>query len=169
MKNIGKWLVIVIVLLLIYFGWKWWSGSDEQADAKRGKADPSMLLDRVWIDKIPEAYNDYMHVFVALDEHPVGIFQRASQYRVEAELFQFKRSDNKIQLLFPQSNTKKKFSYRITHCDDLPPFDLCLHLSKNPWGGPKRYYGDSQQEGAAAVAKYLESLPANVPKEFALE
>lgn len=166
MKNVGKWLLIVILLVLVYLGWKWWTGSEESADATRDKADPSLLLDRVWIDKIPEAYTDYMHAFVALADHPVGIFQKASSYRVEAELFQFKRKDSKIQLLFPQTNKKKQFTYKITHCDDLPPFDLCLDLSKNPWGGPKRYYGDSEQSAADARRIYRQMQPAGAPAEF---
>ena len=166
MKNVGKWLVILIVLVLIYVGWKWWSGSDEQADAKRDKADPSLLLDRVWIDKIPEAYTDYMNAFLALEDHPVGIFQKASAYHIEAELFQFKRKDNKVHLLFPQTGKKKSFSYKISYCDEVPPFDLCLDLSKNPWAGPKRYYGDSEEHVGEALEMYRRLLPADAPDPF---
>jgi hypothetical protein len=165
-KNIGKWFAVILLLVLIYFGWKWWSGSDaDDARASRG-ADPSMLLDRIWIDGIPEGYTDYMNVFVALGEQPIGVFQKASSYRLEAELFQFRREGGKMAVIFPQTSTKKSFSYKISYCDDLPPFDLCLDIDKNPWGGPRRYYGDSEETLDAALALYRRLLPAGAPEEF---
>ncbi len=166
MKNVGKWFALIVILVLIYFGWKWWAGSEaDDARAQRG-ADPSLLLDRVWIDSIPQAYTDYMNVVVALRDHPVGIFQKASSYRVELEIFQFKREGGKVALIFPQTGKKKSFSYKISHCDDLPPFDLCLDIDQNPWGGPRRYYGDSEETLDSALALYKRLIPAGAPEEF---
>ena len=61
---------------------------------------------------------------------------------------------------FPQSDKNREVNFRISQCDDLPPFDLCLDLSENPWGGPRRYYGladpDQEQELLGARRHELE-------------
>lgn len=144
MKKPGKWILLLIVLALLYLGWRWMTGPAEDAEVSRG-ADPSLLLDRVWIDSIPEARTDYVQVFVALGNSPVGVFQRSSDYRVEAEIYTYNRKENRMKVFFPQTKKKKSFTYKIHPCDEQPPFDLCLDLSKNPWGGPKRYYSWSDQ------------------------
>lgn len=167
-KSLGKWILVLLVLLLLYLGWKWWSsGGEEDARLQRG-ADPALLFDRVWIDGIPEARTDYVQVFVALGATPVGVFQKASDYRVEAELYTYTRKDGKLTVYFPQTKKKKSFTYKIRTCDDLPPFDLCLELSKNPWGGPKHYYGWSEQSSVTRSellggSLKTEALPQTAP------
>ncbi len=45
----------------------------------------------------------------------------------------------------------------LLECDDLPPFDLCLTMSKNPWGGPKKYYSTNDPD-SAALAPFRERI-----------
>ena len=158
MKRVGKWVALLILFVLIYLGWRFWAGSDDATTER--KLDPATLLDRVWIDQIPEAHRDYMHAFVALSEEPVGLFQKASSYRAEAELFQFERKGNKFNLEFPQTGTKKSFSFKISTCNELPPFDLCLDVTENPWGGPKRYY--SASDGRSSARDLYDDVAARV-------
>lgn len=146
-----KWLLFLIVLVLLFLGWKYLRGRDaERVDAQRGE-NPALLLDRVWIDSEPKAYTDYVQAMVALSDVPLGVFQKASAYHMTLEIFEFNRSGAKVALRFPQTDSNKKFSYKISACDELPPFDLCLDLNKNPWGGPKRYYGLRDAGSEAAV------------------
>jgi hypothetical protein len=151
-KNAAKWILLILLILLIYLGWRWWNGGfDDDARAERG--DPALLFDRIWIDHIPESRVEYVHFFVALSDHPIGVFQKSSEYRVEAEFFAYSRKDRALKVHFPQTRTSKSFRYKIDECDDLPPFDLCLELSKNPWGGPKRYYGSSDGRASGSMSQ----------------
>ena len=120
-----------------------------EADAARG-ADPALLLDRVWVDSKPEKYTDYTHAMLVVSGAPIGVFQKASAYQATIELFEYKRRDAQLAVLFPQSGKKRETRYRIRECRDLPPFDLCLDLAENPWGGPRRYHAmkDSEAERA---------------------
>jgi hypothetical protein len=119
-------------------------------DDERGK-DPSLLVDRLWLDSRPEKYTDFVHAMFALDGAPIGIFQKASSYQSTAELFEFKRRDAVLSIHFPQDGRKRQTKFRIRECNDLPPFDLCLDLASNPWGGPRRYYGILEQEREAKL------------------
>jgi hypothetical protein len=119
----------------------------DTAKPTRG-GDPSLLFDRLWIDSKPEKYTDYAQVMITVSAAPFGIFQKASAYRATTELYEYSRKDHKLTVLFPQSGKRRSIKYQIRACNELPPFDLCLDLSENPWGGPRRYYGlaDPDQE-----------------------
>ena len=134
-------------------------GDGEPSGELRGK-DPALLFDRVWVDSKPEKYTDYTHVMLALRDAPIGIFQKASSYQATLEIFEHKRREAVLAVHFPQSGTKRQTRYRIRECSDLPPFDLCLELSKNPWGGPRRYYGltdpDDERQALGGLRHELE-------------
>ena len=45
-----KWLVLILLLVIVYVGWKYlWPSGAETSNQARAE-DPSLLLDRVWID-----------------------------------------------------------------------------------------------------------------------
>jgi hypothetical protein len=150
-----KWLILVILLLLVFFGWKYLT-RDAATGAAAADDDLALIFDRPWFDRVPTDPEgpDYLHVFGLPGDMPMGIFLRASAYHVELEQFTYERAGKKVRVRFPQSDRKARFSYRLRECDDLPPFDLCLELSKNPWSGPTRYY--SSREGSFDLA----GLPA---------
>jgi hypothetical protein len=124
--------------------------------------DPALLLDRAWIDSKPVKYTDYVQAFFVSSHSPVSVFQKASAYDLHFELANYRRDKGKLSLTFPQTGKTAEFTYTVKACSDLPPFDLCLDLSDNPWGGPKRYYGMKEQEDeakhAGRVARSLKSL-----------
>lgn len=123
-----------------YYGYTAIVGMTDKQD------DPKLITDRVWIDKRPEKYTDYVHAMYLSKYSPSGVFERASNYEIRLEFTEFKREDGKITLMFPQTGKSASFTFTIKACSDLPPFDLCLDLSENPWMGPKRFYGMSSQE-----------------------
>ena len=124
-------------------------GDGGPADAARG-ADPALLLDRVWVDSKPEKYTDYTNAMLVVSGAPIGVFQKASAYQATIELFEYRRHDASLAVHFPQSGKKRQTRYRIRECKDLAPFDLCLDLAENPWGGPRRYYAMKDQEAERA-------------------
>lgn len=141
MKRARKWFLrVLFVVVAVGLAWRWWTGGKSGHEVARGNEDPRLILNRPWIDAVPEKPTDYMNVFVMIDRQSIGVFQKASQYRLTAELFKHKRDKNSVTLAFPQSGKQAKVTYRVWECDDLDGMDLCLELSQNPWGGPKRYH-----------------------------
>jgi len=108
--------------------------------------DPSLIDGRVWVEKRPEKLTDYVHAAIFISRANFGLFERASAYDVRAEFFDMTRDKEKVKLTFPQTNRSNEFTFKVTECDELKPFDLCLDVSKNPWDGPKRYYGFSRPD-----------------------
>lgn len=144
---------IIVGLALLGAGGAWYlhERGDDSADseaaweAEHGK-EPGLVADRVWVDSRPEKYTDYTHVMLVVTGAPIGLFQKASSYQANIELFEYKRRDATLWFHFPQTGKKRETKFRIRECNDLPPFDLCLDLDSNPWGGPRRYYGMLEQD-----------------------
>jgi hypothetical protein len=111
-----------------------------------GDEDPSLLFGRIWVEAKPDKPTDYVHGALLLPRPSIGLFHRSSAYDFHFERFDYKRDGNKVSVTFPQSGKKADIGFTIKACDALPPFDLCLDLDANPWGGPKRYYGMRRQD-----------------------
>lgn len=118
-------------------------------DASDKGEDPALLVDRLWVDSEQEKLTDYVHASLFAGRQPFGAFQKASAYDIHLELFRYKRDGTTIEVTFPQTKRTANIRFSISSCNDLPPFDLCLDLSENPWGGPKRYHGMREQEDGA--------------------
>jgi hypothetical protein len=136
MKKSRRWLLLPLLALIAYFGFRSLGGHPE---ANRDEP-PETLFNRIWLEKVPDKPTDYVHGAFVLGEQPFGAFQRASTFDFHVELFEYDRSGKQLKLSFPQTDKTAKVTFTITSCDE-PPFDLCLTLSDNPWGGPKKYYG----------------------------
>jgi hypothetical protein len=124
--------------------------------------DPALLHGRAWFAKMPEKPTEHVHAFVVIARPKRGVFSNSSAYDLHLELFEYARENNNVKLKFPQTEKKAEFSYTIKACD-AEPFDLCLDLDKNPWGGPKRYYGKRSDEldgDLAARSALLRAAPA---------
>lgn len=147
MKKTRRWLLLPLLAVLGYLGLRALGGEPEAARDEP----PAMLFSRLWLEKVPEKPTDYVQGSYVLDTPAVGMFQRASAFDYHVELFRHEQKGNKIELDFPQTDKKAKITFTIKSCDDLPPFDLCLTLSENPWGGPKKYHGfrDADEEAEA--------------------
>lgn len=155
--NARKWLILVLLLLLAYLGWKYlWPRDRGQAEARRG-SDPSLVLDRVWIDNMPERYTDYVHAMLVLSDAPVGLFQKASAYQANIEIMEFRREGGTLKIHYPQNGKSETVRFKISRCNDLPPLDLCLDFAKGPWHGPKRYYGASDDSHLPGTVRTLEA------------
>lgn len=136
---------------------RWGSAKDE---------DPSLLFNRIWMESRPESPTDYVHGAYFLSRPQLGIFQRSSAYDFRFERFDYKRDGARTTLTFPQTGRTAELTVHITKCDAPAPFDLCLDVGENPWGGPKRYYGMTEQEDEArALGPAAAALRSHVPAE----
>ena len=122
--------------------------------------DQSLLIGRVWVESKPEKPTDYVHGAFLLPRPAVGVFQRSSSYDFHFERFDHRRDGQTLKLTFPQTGKTAEITFTVSACHTLPPFDLCLDLSDNPWGGPKHFYGMRQQDEDDAT---LREMRAHLP------
>jgi hypothetical protein len=109
-------------------------------------ADPSLVDGKFWVAARPEKLTDKVHGAIFLSSWNLGLFDESSYYAGRHEFFEFTRKGAEIKGFFGQTDKSWTITYEVNKCDELPPFDLCLKLSSNPWGGPKKYYGFSDPE-----------------------
>ena len=158
MRQGSKWLLLILLVAGGYLGWRHFRGGPAVGGAAKAE-DPALLLNRVWIDSRPKKATDFVNVLFVTDRMPLGIFQRASAFRLLAERFQYHREGRVLQLTFPQTKRNDRVSYEIRACDGLPPLDLCLELSRNPWeGGPTRFYSKRESEKSDELRKLQREL-----------
>ena len=77
---------LIIIILIVLAGLIWWYLSRRQ-DAATSAEDSSLIYDRVWVDQKPKMSKAYIHALFVAEHVPVGIFQKASAYRLELERF----------------------------------------------------------------------------------
>ncbi|HTJ43450.1 MAG TPA: hypothetical protein VL463_15205 [Kofleriaceae bacterium] len=99
-----------------------------------------LLLDRNWIDVMPQSKTDRLHVFRFVPSMGGGVFQDRTIFKGEFELFKFKVDDDHIDFKFPEDGTKIRSQYTIEDVDGPEPFDLKLTIYASP-RGPNVYYG----------------------------
>ena len=139
----------LVVVALLFAAWRLVGGGDDAPPAAAAAEDPKLLYNRVWIDSKPERYVDYQQAFLILDFAPICMFQKASAYDVHLEICEHKGKDGVVDVFFPQTDRKARMRYKVSRCDELPPFDLCLDVKPNPWRGPKRYYSSTDPDDQA--------------------
>ena len=146
MKHLRSKALVLVLAAAAAGGLLYWRGA-----GKAGPADgPGDVDGRVWVEKRPDKHTDYVHMAFFFSRANFGLFERASSYDLRMELADVSRKDDKLRVFFPQSGKDTTVTVKVKSCNDLPPFDLCLDLSDNPWGGPKRYYGFTNPEDEAA-------------------
>jgi hypothetical protein len=134
-----------------------------------GAADPALLDGRVWVDGRPVKHTDYVNAVFFVSDANLGIFDRASSYDMHLELFDMTRDKTTIRLTFPQSKRSATLRFSVRQCRDRTPFDLCLDISSNPWGGPSHYYGfshpDEERQSLGPVAQDLREHATRPPAD----
>lgn len=111
------------------------SSSQLSADDAR-----DVLIDRNWIDRMPETRTDRLHVYRFVPSMGGGVFQDRTLYKGTFELFTFKveRGDH-IVFDLPETHEKVTSQFAIENVDGPAPFDLKLTLWSDP-RGPRAYF-----------------------------
>jgi hypothetical protein len=134
---------------LVLLAWRGARCAFGAGDVSALDEDPKAIDGRFWVEKRPEKYTEYVQGAFFVSRANFGVFERASSYDVRFEFAELTRKDTTMNVSFPQTGKSGRFTYKVTSCSVLPPFDLCLDISENPWGGPRRYYGFSKPENEA--------------------
>ena len=99
-----------------------------------------LLIDRNWLDKMPETERDRLHVYRFVPSMGGGVFQDRTLYKGTFELFVFKVDSDHIEFTMPETREKVRSQFHIEKVDGPEPFDLKLTVSSDP-RGPTEYYG----------------------------
>ncbi|HEY8040671.1 MAG TPA: hypothetical protein VIF15_12785 [Polyangiaceae bacterium] len=141
----SKTAFIALLALAVLALWMW--RRDPHGDTGGEiAAEPGLIDGRLWVDSRPDKHTDYVQAAIFLGAANFGLFERASSYDLRLEVFDMTRDARTVKLTFPQNGKAASFGFSVKTCNDLPPFDLCLDVTSNPWGGPKRYHGFSNPE-----------------------
>ena len=150
-------LVLSLVVVAVVTLWKLRGHHDV------APSDDSLLLDRVWLDHMPRNDRDTINAFLAITDQPLGIFQAASQWKGNYELFRYEASGDEMRLVFPQNGDREKVTAKARRCNERG-MDYCLELDGSK-RGVKRYYsrkgweidGNHMQD---RIETMLRSLPS---------
>jgi hypothetical protein len=108
----------------------------------------ALLIDRNWLDRMPETERDHLFVYRFVPKMGGGVFQDRTLYKGTFELFTFEVDRNRIRFTLPETREKVTCRFRIDRVDGPAPFDLKLTIDDDP-RGPHVYYG--MREESAAV------------------
>ena len=106
-------------------------GNDEAA---------KLLLDRNWIDRMPESSRDRLHVYRFVPSMGGGVFQDRTLYKGTFELFLFETRGDELHFDMPETHEKLVSKFHIEDVSGPKPFDLKLTIDADP-RGPHVYYG----------------------------
>jgi hypothetical protein len=99
-----------------------------------------LLLDRNWIERMPETERDRFHVYRFVPSMGGGVFQDRTIFKGTFELFQFETAADEIRFNLLETHQKVVSKFRIEEVDGPDPFDLKLTIDADP-RGPQVYYG----------------------------
>ena len=99
-----------------------------------------VLIDRNWIDRMPETTTDRLHVYRFVPTMGGGVFQDRTLFKGTFELFMFKVDGGNLVFDLPETQQKVTSPFTIETVDGPPPFDLKLTIANDP-RGPRTYFG----------------------------
>ncbi len=104
------------------------------------------ILGRPWFDTYPKKHTDVVFVGIWLPGG-LGAFDTGSAWRYTINIFEFERQRNRVFMTYLQDNEKEEITFKVTPCDERPPFDLCLDLTPLK-GTSRRLYSWGDLEDA---------------------
>jgi hypothetical protein len=106
----------------------------DDAEARR------LLIDRNWIDHMPQTERDRLHVYRFVPNMGGGVFQDRTLYKGTFELFHFSAKGDELRFVLPETHQDVTSKFHIETVDGPEPFDLKLTIDADP-RGPRVYYG----------------------------
>ena len=114
--------------------------SDAPPRAVPAKEAKSLLIDRNWMDRMPETEKDKLFVYRFVPSMGGGVFQDRTLFKGTFELFMFEATDGEIKFVLPETKENVTSKFVIENVDGPKPFDLKLTIPDDP-RGPKVYFG----------------------------
>jgi hypothetical protein len=99
-----------------------------------------LLLNRNWIERMPQTERERFHVYRFVPTMGGGVFQDRTIFKGTFELFQFETAADEIRFNLLETHDKVVSKFRIENVKGPAPFDLKLTIDADP-RGPRVYYG----------------------------
>jgi hypothetical protein len=101
-----------------------------------------LLIDRNWLDRVPQKVDDKLHVYRFVPSMGGGVFQDRTIFFGTFELFTFEADGAQIRFNLLHTGDKKISRYTIEELATPGPdgVDLALTISDDPRGS-RRYFG----------------------------
>jgi hypothetical protein len=101
-----------------------------------------ILLDRNWLDRVPQKVDDKLHVYRFVPSMGGGVFQDRTIFFGTFELFTFEADGERIRFNLLHTGDKRVSAYSIEELATPGPdgVDLQLTIADDPRGA-RRYYG----------------------------
>ena len=104
-----------------------------------------LLVDRNWIDRLPETPRDQLHVYRFVPSMGGGVFQDRTLFKGTFELFTFEVSGEDLRIVTPEDGKAHPTRFRVDRITDgAGGTDLRLTL-EDPPRGPSVYHGWSSE------------------------
>jgi hypothetical protein len=110
-----------------------------------GKAVPAeeagrLLLDRNWLDRMPQTERDHLFVYRFVPSMGGGVFQDRTLYKGTFELFSFNVDGDRLRFVLHETKQDVTSPFTIELVAGPAPFDLKLTIPDDP-RGPHVYFG----------------------------
>jgi len=99
-----------------------------------------LLIDRNWLDRMPETERDKLYVYRFVPSMGGGVFQDRTLFKGTFELFSFEATGEQIRFVLHETKDTVTSKYTVEPVDGPAPFDLKLTIPDDP-RGPKTYFG----------------------------
>jgi hypothetical protein len=119
-----------------------------------------LLIDRNWLDRMPETERDRLFVYRFVPSMGGGVFQDRTLFKGTFELFTFETADGEIRFVLPETKERVTSKFVIENVDGPEPFDLKLTIPDDP-RGPKVYFGmrsETDRDGRLLDARLRKTL-----------
>jgi hypothetical protein len=111
-----------------------------------------LLIDRNWIDRLPETHSDRLHVYRFVPSMGGGVYQDRTLFKGSFELFTFEATADEIRIKTPEDGGAHRTRFHIDRITDGPEgTDLRLTLDDPP-RGPRVYLGWSRETDTTGAA-----------------
>lgn len=100
----------------------------------------TLLIDRNWLDQMPQTDRDHLFVYRFVPNMGGGVFQDRTLFKGTFELFSFKVKGDEITFVLHETKDTVTSKFVIEKVDGPAPFDLKLTIPGDP-RGPKTYFG----------------------------
>jgi hypothetical protein len=139
-------VLLALVAVAVYAGFRWRSSSHAAQPT-----DERIVLDRLWIDHLPQNPRDEITVFAAFTQEPMGIHQATSQWRGKYEIFQFEGTGDELRVVYPQTGERETVKATARACDENG-WEYCLVLKGSSRGVKKYYSMEGWEIGSLSAA-----------------
>jgi hypothetical protein len=119
-----------------------------------------LLLDRNWLDRMPQTERDHLFVYRFVPSMGGGVFQDRTLYKGTFELFSFHVDGDRLRFVLHETKQDVTSPFTIEPVAGPSPFDLKLTIPDDP-RGPHVYFGiraETDRDGAK-LQQRLASVP----------